>query len=194
MSVWQFQNLEQDTVIAFLNTHNLDCKETTMLESFEYISIFWQLRTWCWLWRAREPKNEPVKTAPYKNKFRPARLNKCCVTNVQNTKYSHYQQSDHLFSARVPWWSVRRADLIAELIADLNAICAICRSYIGHIWAIHKRCINHVQPLVQATDGTYPIFRKWGAAAKGSRYPFSLYLLSCFILSLIHISEPTRPY
>ena len=37
------------------------------------------------------------------------------------------------FSARIPWLSVRGADLIAELIADLNAICAICRSYIGHI-------------------------------------------------------------
>ena len=44
-------------------------------------------------------------------------------------------------------------DLNAELIADLNAICAICRSYIGHIWAIHKLYISHVQPTVQATEG-----------------------------------------
>ena len=27
------------------------------------------------------------------------------------------------------------------------------RSYIGHIWAIHKLYISHVQPTVQATDG-----------------------------------------
>ena len=41
---------------------------------------------------------------------------------------------------------------------------AIYRSYIGHIWAIHKLYISHVQPAVQATDGPYPISRKWGAA------------------------------
>ena len=33
-----------------------------------------------------------------------------------------------------------RADLIVELIADLNAICATCRSYIGHTKAVHKPC------------------------------------------------------
>ena len=37
---------------------------------------------------------------------------------------------------------------------------AIYRSYIGHIWAIHKLYISHVQPTVQATDGPYPISRK----------------------------------
>ena len=57
-----------------------------------------------------------------------------------------YAATDHIFFARVPSWSVRWADLIAEQIADLNAICAICRSYIGHIWAIHKLYISHVQP------------------------------------------------
>ena len=29
------------------------------------------------------------------------------------------------------------------------------KAYIGHIWAIHKLYISHVQPTVQATDGPY---------------------------------------
>ena len=82
-----------------------------------------------------------------------------------------------LFSARVPSWSVRWADLIAGLITDLNAICAICRSYIGHTWAIHRLHINHVQPTVQATDGPYPISRKWGWQRRSRHPPFSLNFL-----------------
>ena len=37
----------------------------------------------------------------------------------------------------------------------MDNTCAICRSYIGHILAIHKLYISHVQPTVQATDGPY---------------------------------------
>ena len=87
---------------------------------------------------------------------------------VEDVNYSHSQPRIRLFLARVPGGSVRRADLIAELIADLNAICAICRSYIGHIWAIHKLYISHVQPTVQATDGPYPVSRKWGQRPKAA--------------------------
>ena len=65
---------------------------------------------------------------------------------------------------------MRGEDLIAELIADLNAICAICQSYVGHIWAIHKLYISHVQPTVQAIDGPYPIFRKRGGGGLGGPY------------------------
>ena len=80
-----------------------------------------------------------------------------CDINAIETfiSYSAMQPQITLFLARVPWWSVRWADLIA----DLNAICAICRSYIGHIWAIHKLYISHVQPTVQATDAPYPIWK-----------------------------------
>ena len=39
-------------------------------------------------------------------------------------------------------------------------------SYIDHIWPIHKLYIRHVKPTVQATDGPYPIFRKWEVVAK----------------------------
>ena len=34
-----------------------------------------------------------------------------------------------------------------------SCIQAIYKSCIGHIWAIHKLYISHVQPTVQATDG-----------------------------------------
>ena len=67
---------------------------------------------------------------------------------------------------------MRGADLIAKLIADLNAICAICRSYKGHIWAIHKLHISHVQPTVQATEGPYPISRKWGGGGEAAASHF----------------------
>ena len=50
----------------------------------------------------------------------------------------------HFFFARVPW-VIYGADPIAELIADVTAICAICGSYIGHTWAIRKLYISHVQ-------------------------------------------------
>ena len=51
------------------------------------------------------------------------------------------------------------------------------KAYIGHIWAIHKLYISHVQPTVQATDGPYPISRKWGAAAKPPPPIFFIFIM-----------------
>ena len=48
----------------------------------------------------------------------------------------------------------RRTSKYTKLdIYENTAILAIYRSYIGHIWAIHKLYISRVQPTVQATDG-----------------------------------------
>ena len=58
---------------------------------------------------------------------------------------------------------------------ERSAIYRPYRSYIGHMWAIHKLYISHVQPTVQATDGPYPISRKGGAAAKPSPLIFFIY-------------------
>ena len=42
-------------------------------------------------------------------------------------------------------------------MADLNAMCAMCVSYIGNVWVIHKLYISYVQLTVQATNGPYAI-------------------------------------
>ena len=72
---------------------------------------------------------------------------------------------------------MRRADLIVELIADLYAICATCRSYIGHVWAMHKLYTSHVEPTVQAIDGPYPISRKWGQLPKAAALIFFIFIM-----------------
>ena len=59
-------------------------------------------------------------------------------------------------------------------------ICAICRSFIGHICALHTQYISHMQPTVQATDGPYSISRKWGLVAKPPPPMF-------FIFFMVHL-------
>ena len=63
-------------------------------------------------------------------------------TNGVRIRYSHYQSNRSQVTDHQP--------LIWPYMAN---ICSICRSYIGHIWAIHKLYISHVQPTVQATEG-----------------------------------------
>ena len=51
----------------------------------------------------------------------------------------------------------------------------IHRSYIGHIWAIHKLYISHVQPTLQATDGPSP-YPENGVGGRRLPPPFSSHL------------------
>ena len=72
-----------------------------------------------------------------------------------------------------------------RLMADLIAICAIHRSYMGHIWAIQKLCTHHVQPTVQATDGPCQISRERGSQPKAAVCPFSSYIVTMVHLRLV---------
>ena len=70
---------------------------------------------------------------PYTSKARP---------DITIAIYSHYQTNRSQVTDHQP--------LICPY---MDNICAMCRSFVGHIWAVHKLHISHVQPTVQATDG-----------------------------------------